>query len=132
MAAREDEDVGRRWSVQYFTLRNTAIMGLVQVGIVVAGVLGAGAVHKWYTTVGLSPPSPTALLSQYGYLALGLPIAWTALALVALYRCDPAEDNGFLPVTSGVALLVLCLFGTWYGAVSPFLRLLTCSCSLGS
>src|SRR4051794_35229468 len=93
VVTREDGDAGRRCSVEFFTLRNTAIMGLVQVGMIVAGVLGAGAVYKWYTSVGLTPPSQTALLSEYGFLALVLPVAWTAWALYALYRWESSEKN---------------------------------------
>ena len=107
----------------YFTVRNTTIMALVQVGILVAGVLGAGAVHKVYTSIGLLPPWSTAFLSERGYLALGLPLVWVGLAIVAFRRADDDEFYPLLAVCTGILLLLLFLCGVWYGAARPFLRL---------
>ena len=110
--------------MEYFTLRNTAIMGLAQVGVIVAGVLAAGACHKWYATLGLSPPSSTALLAEYGFLALVLPVVWVTLAVQALRRTTDSGAPQWLAVSSGVVLLLLLLLGIGYAAVQPLLRLL--------
>jgi len=61
----------------YFTTRNTVILALVQVGVIVLGVLAAGAAHKWYTTFNMRLPSSTILVAEYGFLALVLPLAWS-------------------------------------------------------
>ena len=117
----------------FFTLRNTTIMALVQVGLIVAGVLAAGAAHKCYTSAGLRPPLPTAYLSEYGFLALGLPLAWVLLAVLAFRRGenDGEEIYCWLAVFSGLLFLLLLLVGIWHGAARPLLRLLG-GCTLGS
>jgi hypothetical protein len=108
----------------YFTLRNTAIMGLVQVGVIVAGVLAAGACHKWYTTLGLRPPSSTALLAEYGFLALVLPVVWVTMAVQALRRTTDPGALQWLAFSSGFVLVLLLLLVIGHAAVQPFLRLL--------
>ena len=113
-----------RCPVEFFTLRNTAILGLTQVGVVVVGVLAAGACHKWYTTVGLTPYPLTALVAEYGSLALAVPVAWAALAVHVLRREDEnADEWKFYTVFAGVAVLVLFVVGTGYAAAMPWLRL---------
>jgi hypothetical protein len=69
-------------------------------------------------------------VSEYGFLALVLPVAWAVLALSALCRRDPSERNGWLVVTTGIALLLLCLYGAWYAAAGPLLRLLGCGVTI--
>jgi hypothetical protein len=110
--------------MNYFTIRNTVILALVQVGVVVAGVLAAGAAYKWYATFNLKPPSLTALLADYGLLALVLPLAWVALALQALRRGEDWDDRKLLAIWSGILLLLLLLLGVGYVAVRPLLRLI--------
>jgi hypothetical protein len=110
--------------VEHFTLRNTTIMALAQIAVIVAGVLGAGATHKWYATFGLRPPPFTALFSEYGFLALVLPVAWAALALQALWQGEKVEAFRWLAVSSGALLMLLLLLGSWYAAASPLLRLI--------
>jgi hypothetical protein len=110
--------------VEYFTLRNTAILGLAQVGVIVAGVLAAGACHKWYATFGLRPPSSTALLAEYGFLALVLPVVWVMMAVQALRRTTNPGALQWLAFPSGIVLLLVLLLGIGYAVVQPFLRLL--------
>ena len=107
----------------YFTVRNTTIMALVQVGLIVAGVLGAGAAHKRYTMGGVSPPRSMALLSERGYFALILPLIWVGLAIVAFRRSQEDEFYPLLAVCSGILLILLFLIGFWFGAAAPMIRL---------
>jgi hypothetical protein len=113
--------------VEYFTVRNTVILALTQVGVLTAGVLAAGACHKWHTTFNLRPPASTTLLADYGYLALLVPLVWVALALRALRRHADAEVEArrrtwaFL---GGVALLLLLLIVVGKAAVLPLFRLM--------
>src|SRR5689334_10213544 len=107
----------------YFTIRNTAILALVQIGVIVAGVLGAGACHKWYTTFGLRTPAATALVCEYGFVALVLPVVWIVVALEALRRED-AEEFRVAAFCAGILLLVLLVVGVIHTAAQPLLRLL--------
>jgi hypothetical protein len=109
--------------VEYFTVRNTVILALTQVGVIVAGVLGAGAVVKWHTTMTVRSPAATTLMVEYGYLALALPLAWTALALYMLRTIEHDESPGWLVFCTGVALLLLLLLAVGCGVVSPFLQM---------
>lgn len=111
-------------------MRNTAIVALAQVGIIVFGTLGAGAVIKWYGLGFLGLPASTAFVAEYGFLVLGLPVAWAAVALYAL-RQHP-DDDGVRWATfgSGVLVLLLLLAGVWHTAAWPFLRTF-CACTLG-
>jgi hypothetical protein len=117
--------------VEYFTLRNTVILALVQVGTVVAGVLAAGAAHKWYTTAGVRPPRSTTLVAEQGHLALSLPVAWAAVALAVLRREDDYEAPRLVVFSSGVLVLLLLLLGVLHSSAGPLLRLLG-GCSLSA
>jgi hypothetical protein len=109
--------------VGYFTVRNTVILALTQVGVIVVGVLGVGAVFKWHATMTVRPPAATTLMVEYGYLALVLPLAWTALALYMLRTIEHDESPGWLVFCSGVVLLLLLLVAVGYSVVAPFLRM---------
>ena len=113
--------------MDYFTTRNTVIVALVQVGVVVAGVLTAGACLKWFATFGLTPPPATTLLAEYGFLALALPVVWAAVTLRILRwrdESDEADEVKVYAVLSGFVLLLLLLIGVYYAAAGPLLRVL--------
>jgi hypothetical protein len=111
--------------MDFFTRRNMAIVGLFQVGVIVAGVLAAGVTHKWFTTFNARLPSSTILLAEYGFLALVLPVVWIAVALLALRREDDPDSESvrWLAFLSGIVVLLLLLLGIVYAVVSPWLRL---------
>jgi len=108
--------------VDYFTVRNTVIVALAQVGIIVVGTLAAGAVIKWYGLGFAGLPVSTVFVAEYGFLILGLPVAWAAIALYLL-RHNP-DDDGVRWGTfgSGVLVVLLLLVGVWHTAAWPFLR----------
>jgi hypothetical protein len=111
--------------MEYFTKRNTAILALVQGGVLVAGVLAACVDHKWYTVANVRPPTPTALLAEYGFLALVLPLVWVTIALRVQQRNEDADSKA-LVFGSGILLLLLLLLGIGYAVVLPFVRLMGC------
>jgi hypothetical protein len=111
--------------VDYFTVRNTVILALVQVGVIVAGVLGAGAAHKWYAPMGVRVPALTTFVADYGFLALGLPVAWVTVALLVLKHEPESAAPAWLVVASGLLLLVLLLIGVWQASGVPLLRLMS-------
>lgn len=112
--------------MEYFTLRNAAIAGLVQIGIVVAGVLAAGACLKWYATTGLPPPPRTVLVAEYGFLALALPLTWTSAAAVALRRAEHGdfEATGVVVFFTGGGLILGLLAVVCHTAFAPLFRMI--------
>jgi hypothetical protein len=110
--------------MEYFTTRNTVIAALVQVGVIVGGVLAAGACIKWYSTFGLTPFRSTTLLAEYGLLALVLPLVWVTIALRAQQRSHRDEEPSIIAFLLGILLLLLLLGAVWYSAARPLFRLL--------
>ncbi len=118
--------------MEYFTLRNAAIAGLVQTGIVVAGVLAAGACLKWSATIGLTPPPRTVLVAEYGFLALALPLAWASAAVVALRRADHGdfEATGVVVFFTGGGLTLGLLAVAGHAAFGPLFRTIAGGCGM--
>ena len=109
--------------MDFHTLRNTAIFGLIQVGVIVAGVLAAGVYQKWGTTFNSPGRAPVAnFLADYGGWCLLIPVLWASLAVAAMRSADSdrarwaAFGSGFVVI----AVLVLVVFG---GVVAPWLKL---------
>jgi hypothetical protein len=117
---------GKGASVSYFTVRNAVIVALTQVGIIVIGVLAAGACHKWHTTFGVKSPIATEVVAEYGFLALGLPVVWVAAALLALRRSEEREEPEWAAFAffSGLLALVLLLVGVGYASFGPLFRIM--------
>lgn len=112
--------------MDYFTTRNAVIVALVQTGVIVAGVLGAGAVCKWYASTGsLGPPAMTAFASEYGYRALVIPPAWAAAALWALRHEDDEGGPRVLTFLTGLFIILVLLVLAFQVAALPLLRLLS-------
>jgi hypothetical protein len=112
--------------MEYFTARNAVILALLQAGTVVAGVLGAGAAHKWYTQLNfIGPPDATVLACSYGFAALLVPLIWGAVALAALRHRDEDASSHVGVFLIGVLLFFLLLIGAFMAAVQPLLRILT-------
>ena len=113
-------------AVDYFTSRNLAILALVQIGTLVADVLGAGAVHKWYSELPTIIPVPLAcrLLAEYGWLGLAAPLGWMCVAVAVLSRQGGSGRPAAFVAGAGVILLLLLLLVGWVGAVQPWFRLL--------
>jgi hypothetical protein len=112
--------------VEYFTLRNTAILGLTQVGVIVAGVLAAGAAQKWRTEFNIMLPRSTVLAAEQGHFVLVVPLVWTAVALWTLRPGDHDEAR-VVAFCAGVLVLILLLAGVWHAGGRPFFNLL-CGC----
>jgi hypothetical protein len=113
--------------VDYFTVRNAVIVALTQIGIIVAGVLAAGACHKWHTTMGVKLPPATTVVAEYGFLALGLPVLWVAAALLALRKSELSEESEWAAYAffSGLLALVLLTVGVGYASFGPLFRILS-------
>lgn len=115
--------------MDYFTTRNLVILALLQLGILVASVLGAGVAHKWYIELaniwgGIIPvPWPCRLLTEFGWLGLALPPAWLTVTIWLLVRPDTSARVRVGAVTAGAFLTILFLLLGWFGAARPWLEL---------
>src|SRR5262249_20257504 len=112
--------------VDYYTVRNAVIVALTQVGIIVIGVLAAGACHKWHVTFGVKPPIATEVVAEYGFLALGFPGVGVAAALLARRRSEEREEPEWAACAfcSGLLALVLLLIGAGYASFGPLFRIM--------
>jgi hypothetical protein len=106
------------------TLWYLAVLALTQAGVIVAGVLAAGACHKLYVTASLLAPPATAFAAEYGFLALVLPLAWVVVALGSVRRGGECRGLAGWVFPTGIALLVLLILGAWRAGFEPLLRLL--------
>lgn len=109
-------------AMEYFTTRNSVILALVQIGVIVTGVLGAGVTHQFYAQTSIRPPDSAYYMVVYGWLTLAVPIAWVT-ATLWIQRSEASEPSKAAIFWSGVLFLLLLLLGVWYGAAKPFLRL---------
>lgn len=112
--------------MDYFTSRNLVILALLQVGILVASVLGAGVTYKWYhnDASGLfAVPWLCRCLMEFGWLGLVLPPAWLMATLWLLGRPHTSMRVPLCAVAAGFLLTILFLLLGWFGAVQPWLRL---------
>src|SRR5262245_24635345 len=94
--------------MDFFSTRNTVILALIQIGVVTAGVLGAGVVFKWYLEFSRldTLPLSTRLLADDGWLLLTVPLIWSVYALRTLCREKAGELARGVAAISGVLLLV--------------------------
>ena len=111
--------------MDYFMTRNAVILALVQVGVIVFGVLTAGAAAKWHTTqTFLRVPPATTFLAEYGFVALALPVAWVTTAVRVKQRDGESERSKLFIFSSGVVLLLVLLLVVVYAAVGPLFRVM--------
>ena len=103
------------------TFRNLAILGLIQIGILVGDVLAATVVARWW---GTHEPWPCRLLASFGCLGLLLPVVWLGLAVGVFVRCGESDRAKMSIVAAGVLLIVLLLLAGWFGAAWPWLQLI--------
>ncbi len=109
--------------MNFFTARNLVILALVQMGVVTAGILAAGAYVKWMTEFHLCGPlRELELICDFGWIALALPILWSSVALWEFRRETDDDSRKMAVVLAGWLLLGLLLFASWYYSVGPWLR----------
>lgn len=110
------------------SFKNIAILGLIQVGVVVVGVLGAGLLHKCSNEFGIQLTQPTKIAgSDYGFVAVIVPMIWITVAMAVQSRTDTEDSPEVLTFVSGVFVSLLLLLGAFIVAVLPWVRM----CSFG-
>lgn len=91
-----------------FKDRNTLLVALLQVGVIIAGTLGAGVSRRLLAALGVSIlPLSNTLLMNYGLAALGIPLVWGILALALRQRPHISENLKALVLFSGILILLL-------------------------
>lgn len=106
------------------SIRNTVVVALLQVGVIVAAVLAAGICHRVWMSRGWPPPPLVALLCSYGVIGLLVPLAWIAGAAVLHIRTGVSEDVRVLMFWLGVLVLIALAAFALYADVSPWLMFL--------
>ena len=108
-----------------FTIQNAVIVALLQAGVIVVGVLATGVTLKFWgeSLPGEQVPIFAALLADYGFLALSIPLVWITLVMRLRRRTDISEDAKALAFWSGVVLLIALIVLIGYGTVRPWLNL---------
>ena len=106
------------------SIRNTVVVALLQVGVIVVAVLAAGLCHRVWATSGLALPAPVALLYSYGVAGLLIPLSWAAGAAALQIRSGVSEDLRVLTFWLGVLILIALAIFVLYADVSPWLTFL--------
>jgi hypothetical protein len=103
------------------SIRNTVVVAIMQVGVIVAGVLAAGlCLRVWISRDWPSPPL-VALLYNYGIVGLLIPLAWAAGAVALQTRAGVSEDVRVLMFWLGVLVLIALAAFVAYADLSPWL-----------
>lgn len=103
------------------SIRNTVVVALMQVGVIVAGVLAAGICHRVWIASNMPEPSLVALLYNHGVAGLLIPLAWVTGAAVLQTRSNVSDDARILMFWLGVLVLIALIIFTAYADISPWL-----------
>ena len=114
--------------IDFYDRRNLVILALIQIGTIVAGVLAAGLSVKWYKLIEFDAPNHGEFISNYGWLALIMPISWITLAMMEFQRETEEEGGRLFVLAVGVLLELFLLYWVWHGGLGPVLRM----CGFGS
>ena len=101
---------------------NIAILGLIQIGVVVFGVLGAGAAYKTWSVTGLPHNPNVVFASEYGFLFLVVPLSWITIAIVVQGRNQTSDSPELITFLSGALVLLILVISAWKVAASPLIR----------
>ena len=105
-------------------IRNTVLVALMQVGVIVGGVLGAGVFYKTAAVTNAKLPLPILALVTYGGFGLCLPLIWLTLALLTRRRPEVGVEVKRLIHWLGIALLIGLGAFMIYADVTPWLGIM--------
>jgi hypothetical protein len=107
-----------------FTIKNAIYVALLQLGVVVAGVLGAGLVNRFYGEMQHDLPPLVAMLMSHTLPFLAIPLVWIALALTVRDRAAISEGLKTMVFLSGIAVIIGLVVFVAYADAGPLLMLL--------
>lgn len=105
------------------SIRNTVILALMQIGVIIAGVLAAGLCHKVWAGNEVLLPVPTIILYDYGILWFAIPIAWFMVALVPHGWPAISDDVRSLAFFLGILVLMALIVFVLDADITPWLRM---------
>lgn len=106
------------------SIRNTVVVAILQVGVIVAGVLAAGICHRVWTSRDWPLPPLVTLFYNHGIAGLIIPMAWVTGAAALHTRSGVSDDVRALMFWLGVLVLVALIVFALYADVSPWLGFL--------
>ena len=112
------------WLAMNGGIRNLVLIALMQVGVIVGGILGAGVFYKLAAVTHAQLPRPILALVTYGGFGLGLPLIWITTALLIRRRPDVAQEVKQLVHWLGLALLIGLGAFMIYADVTPWLGIM--------
>ena len=106
-----------------FNVRNAVLVALMQVGVIVFGVCGAGASRRAWTAMEdkLQIPDSISNVIHYGPLAMVIPLGWALFALWLRERPDVSDDAKSLAFYSGIMVVVLLALIMGVADIKPWL-----------
>jgi len=106
------------------SVKNTLIVAMMQVGVIVAGVLAAGICHKMWLSSGMAMPLPVAMLYRHGAMGLCVPLVWGAGTVMLQLRARVSDDIKALVFWLGVLVLIGLVVFCVYADVTPWLNVM--------
>jgi hypothetical protein len=88
------------------SVQNIVRVALMQIGVIVAGILGAGICHKIHSITEQPMPHPASALYEHGVYGFFIPILWAGLTLSICSRDHVSDAAKALTFWSGVILLI--------------------------
>jgi hypothetical protein len=104
------------------TIRNTVVVAIMQVGVIVAGVLAAGVCHRMSVGDHTTMPFLALALYSYGVLGLLIPLAWVTGAVVLQLRANISDSVKVLMFWLGILLLISLAIFVFCVDAPPLLR----------
>jgi hypothetical protein len=101
-------------------IKNTVVVAIMQVGIIVAGMLAAAICHKVFTSNNMAMPLPAAMLYSYGLIGFFIPVVWGPVAVVLQLRTTVSDGIKSLLFWLGVLMLIMMTVFIVYADVTPW------------
>jgi hypothetical protein len=114
-----------RFNIGYMaSIRNTVVVAIMQIAVIVFGVLGAGICHKVFSSDNVAMPLPAAMLYSHGLMGFFIPMIWGVVAVVLQLRATVSDDIKSLIFWLGVLTLILIAIFVVYADVTPWFNVM--------
>lgn len=107
-----------------YSFRNTVILAIMQIGIIVAGVLAAGLWHRAWLGTPQEMPLPAAMLYNYGIVGFSIPLVWSISTLALIRRPEVPDETKDGMFWLGVLVLMALIVFIGYADLAPVSRII--------